>query len=305
MRVTEFRLQNCVDIEDSGWVVVEGGIAPRPIGRKTWQVLEFLRDVLDSDQPDLDFIHQIRPTSRGEVGRAVTLRFRCTLTSRRLTSYRFNRLDWRGDKVMLRLSLVLCDDPPELQLRTLDVEDGAEDTVLRAISVLPGTSEPPVWFYWSDFFDPNHRSGFNLWQFVHVERQRGFLPFLEHTAEIGEDERLEDLEDGPAFLETQFIVGLVRETVQGFFQHGLETLNVVDETNLALHQRIRLRNVLVHNTSMDELQGWVFDLGLEWENLEGPAKPSRTVALLTELEHRGRLGDLVALVRRDRPDLSF
>ena len=206
---------------------------------------------------------------------------------------------------MLRLSLVLCDDPPELHLRTLDVEDGAEDTVLRAISVLPGTSEPPVWFYWSDFFDPNHRSGFNLWQFVHVERQRGFLPFLEHTAEIGEDERLEDLEDGPAFLETQFIVGLVRETVQGFFQHGLETLNVVDETNLALHQRIRLRNVLVHNTSMDELQGWVFDLGLEWENLEGPAKPSRTVALLTELEHRGRLGDLVALVRRDRPDLSF
>ena len=120
MRVTEFRLQNCVDIEDSGWVVVEGGIAPRPIGRKTWQVLVFLRDVLDSDQPDHDLIRLTRPTS-----------------------------------------------------------------------------------------------------------------------------------------------------------------------------------------PKDELQDWVFELGLDWDNFKGETKRSKTVALLTELERKGHLGKLVALVRRDRPDLSF
>ena len=69
--------------------------------------------------------------------------------------------------------------------------------------------------------------------------------------------------------------------------------------------RVTLRQILVSNFSDNELRDLVFDMGEDYDNLPGPNKSGKARELITFAERRKRLGDLVALIQRLRPDIML
>jgi len=68
--------------------------------------------------------------------------------------------------------------------------------------------------------------------------------------------------------------------------------------------RVSLREILSNHFSLDELQVLCFDLGIDSENLRGETKQARAVEIVTYCERHGRTNDLIAAVRRLRPNLD-
>ncbi len=66
-----------------------------------------------------------------------------------------------------------------------------------------------------------------------------------------------------------------------------------------------LRQVLAEQFSADELATLAFDLGLNVEELPGEGLGGRAREMVRWFEQRGRLGELAAEVRRQRPQVQF
>ncbi len=67
----------------------------------------------------------------------------------------------------------------------------------------------------------------------------------------------------------------------------------------------QLRNILADYFSLGELRSLSFDLGIDYENLEGGSKPGKALALVTYAQRHGRYADLVNAVRQARPRLNL
>lgn len=57
--------------------------------------------------------------------------------------------------------------------------------------------------------------------------------------------------------------------------------------------------------SEGELRMLVAELNYEWENLSGDNRAERALDLVEAMERRDRLGDLVAIMRRERPRMQI
>lgn len=62
-----------------------------------------------------------------------------------------------------------------------------------------------------------------------------------------------------------------------------------------------LRRQMVATFTLSELSVLAIDLSVDWETLEGVEKVSKVNAFILHQAHRGRLNDLVALLREERP----
>lgn len=54
--------------------------------------------------------------------------------------------------------------------------------------------------------------------------------------------------------------------------------------------------------SLVDLQTLTFDLGIDWEHLAGAEKREKLLSLITYLENRGLMSELIALLRKERPN---
>jgi len=64
-----------------------------------------------------------------------------------------------------------------------------------------------------------------------------------------------------------------------------------------------LRLVISEGFSLAELKVLAFDLGVDWDEIEGGTKSERVVGLLQYSKRRGLLENVLSLLRRDRPGL--
>ena len=62
---------------------------------------------------------------------------------------------------------------------------------------------------------------------------------------------------------------------------------------------------LTEKSSLDDLKVMCFDLGIDFDDIPGEAKPTRAANIIQHLERRARLGELVAWGKRKRPDLKW
>jgi hypothetical protein len=67
---------------------------------------------------------------------------------------------------------------------------------------------------------------------------------------------------------------------------------------------VRLRELLITRLSLDELQTLCFDIGLDYDSLEGGTKDGKIRELLLYIERRDRLAFLIERVKGQRPDLA-
>ena len=69
--------------------------------------------------------------------------------------------------------------------------------------------------------------------------------------------------------------------------------------------RTQLRENLERTFSLEELATLCFDLGLDFESLPGSDKAGKARELVTYLERRGRIPDLIAVCRARRPNVAW
>jgi hypothetical protein len=67
----------------------------------------------------------------------------------------------------------------------------------------------------------------------------------------------------------------------------------------------KLRAVIVDSFSLAELQQLSFDLGVDWETIEGVGKENRAQGLVQHFTRRGLLPLLLAAVRQRRPNAKL
>lgn len=66
-----------------------------------------------------------------------------------------------------------------------------------------------------------------------------------------------------------------------------------------------LRRNMMDFFDQDELQTLVFDLGVDWDELSGEKKSAKSHSLISYLARRGRLEDLIELLREERPNENW
>jgi len=76
-------------------------------------------------------------------------------------------------------------------------------------------------------------------------------------------------------------------------------------TSVNANSRTVLREVLVKHFSDNELRNLCFDLGVEYDDLGGEGKSGKARELIAYLERRDRLGELVQIVNRERPEANL
>lgn len=65
---------------------------------------------------------------------------------------------------------------------------------------------------------------------------------------------------------------------------------------------VRLRQVLTEYFSEEELKTLCFDLGIDYDDLSGEGKTAKARELVSRLERRGEVGNLVAACYHRRPN---
>lgn len=66
-----------------------------------------------------------------------------------------------------------------------------------------------------------------------------------------------------------------------------------------------LRRSMVQYFEMDELETLAFDLAIDWGELSGNTKFTKSQSLIKYLAARGRLGDLLILLGEERPNVEW
>jgi hypothetical protein len=69
--------------------------------------------------------------------------------------------------------------------------------------------------------------------------------------------------------------------------------------------RIKLRQILATYFSDGELRTLMFDLGWDYEDLPGSGKADKARELVALAERRQRLPELVAQIKKERPDITW
>ena len=77
------------------------------------------------------------------------------------------------------------------------------------------------------------------------------------------------------------------------------------DPNPNLPQLIRLRKLMVDGFGADDLKTLCFDLGVDYDDLPGTVRSTKVVELLTYLDRRRRLPDLIQVGRDERPDIAW
>lgn len=67
----------------------------------------------------------------------------------------------------------------------------------------------------------------------------------------------------------------------------------------------QLRNLLSAHIGLADLKELTFDLGIDYEELAGGSKTIKILELITYLERRGRLGELIGELKDKRPDVEW
>jgi hypothetical protein len=67
---------------------------------------------------------------------------------------------------------------------------------------------------------------------------------------------------------------------------------------------VRLRELLIARLNLDELRTLCFDIGLDYDSLEGGTKDGKIRELLSHVERRDKLAFLIECVKGQRPDLA-
>ena len=77
------------------------------------------------------------------------------------------------------------------------------------------------------------------------------------------------------------------------------------DPNPHLPQLIRLRMLLMESCGDDDLRVLCFDLGVDYDDVPGTVRSTKVVELLTYLDRRHRLPDLLQVGRDQRPDIAW
>ncbi len=66
-----------------------------------------------------------------------------------------------------------------------------------------------------------------------------------------------------------------------------------------------LRKLIESYFSENDVKLICYDLGVEYEGLEGNTKPIKVISLIEHLAHRGRLKELIALLKEERGQVDW
>ena len=89
-------------------------------------------------------------------------------------------------------------------------------------------------------------------------------------------------------------------------EEHLQKSSLANEYNLQLSTQITqqdLRQKLIKHFNINELKDICFDLNIDYELLSGNNKADIVRELILHLDNRGRLGELVAIIRRERANI--
>ncbi|MEZ4592791.1 MAG: TIR domain-containing protein [Chloroflexota bacterium] len=151
-----------------------------------------------------------------------------------------------------------------------------------------GTKLLPIWHN----IDPQRVSYFapELAQRMGVSTSRHNLEMIvEEIAEVAHEDSSESA--SPA----------ASESVP--FQKGFSQEPIIQQTHIS--PQVALRENLNAYFSETELRVLCFDLGIEYENLGGRSKPEKILELIGMMQRHGRLEQLIALVRQQRPFVNW
>jgi outer membrane protein assembly factor BamB/tetratricopeptide (TPR) repeat protein len=86
-----------------------------------------------------------------------------------------------------------------------------------------------------------------------------------------------------------------------------DTPKLATPANLQIYggNRTALHALLTNHFSVAELRSLCFALNVEYEDLEATGRPDKARELITYLERRGRLNELITLCRQERPHLAW
>lgn len=69
--------------------------------------------------------------------------------------------------------------------------------------------------------------------------------------------------------------------------------------------RVALRKALIDHFRLEELKTLCFGLGVDFENIAGESKSGKALELVQYFERRGRLEQLAAKIREERPNAGI
>lgn len=69
--------------------------------------------------------------------------------------------------------------------------------------------------------------------------------------------------------------------------------------------RQQLRLAIGRHYTVNELRNLVFDLDLDWGELEGPLKSNKIASLIAAMENNGRVLELMEILARDHPKVKW
>lgn len=69
--------------------------------------------------------------------------------------------------------------------------------------------------------------------------------------------------------------------------------------------RKALRKAIANHFKLDQIQTLCFDLGIDFEELEGKAKTGKVREIIKEMENAGRLHELIDYLKSERPNVNW
>lgn len=82
-------------------------------------------------------------------------------------------------------------------------------------------------------------------------------------------------------------------------------MNTYDNESSGQVSKSHLREIITNYFSSTELRTIAFDLDVDYESFSGRGKSETAIDLIQFLERRGRLNELVAIIRSQRPNISI
>lgn len=86
--------------------------------------------------------------------------------------------------------------------------------------------------------------------------------------------------------------------------HELERWQISQEPD-AIERLKLLRDCIVEHFSLEELKTMCFDLGIDYDSLEGSGKSDKARELVLSMNRVGRCPELVAYCKENRPNARF
>ncbi len=147
-----------------------------------------------------------------------------------------------------------------------------------------------------------------IWHDIDPQKVSYFAPELAQrmgvSTRVGLDMIVEEIVDVVQETHSDGAASITSEAIQtqkGFFPDTPLQKSMGSPHNVL----IALRENLNAYYSESELRSLCLDLGIEYENLGGRSKPEKVLDLIGFMQRRGRLEQLVDLVRQQRPHSSW